>query len=165
LVALNFMTSIPLSQRARAGGLLLAGALVAGCGGGGRIAPTEPEAAVRAFLSAAKANSITAMGEYWGTSRGPAIRNMNRTEMDQRLTVMRTYLNHDRFEFTERNVPDPTSGSRRILDVQLFRGECRPVVPFTVVRWGNGWLVQSVDLSAAGNPARPCTPPAPAPQD
>jgi hypothetical protein len=134
-------------------------ALAAACSRGGNVpAPTEPEAAIRGFMNAVRANSIIAMGEYWGTSRGPAVRIMDRTEMEQRLTVIRTYLTHDSFEFTERNVPAPAGGGQRILDVRIVRGNCRPVVPFTVVRSGSGWLVQAIDLSAAGNPARPCPP-------
>ena len=33
------------------------------------------------------------------------------------------------------------------------------VIPFTVLRLGDGsWIVNQVDLTTAGNPARPCVP-------
>ena len=117
-------------------------------------APAEPEAAVRQFLAAVQANSLTAMGEVWGTDRGPAVSFMERQEMEQRLTVMRTYLRHERYEFVVGNAAGSTS--ERIVQVRLIRGNCRPVVPFTLVRYRSGWLVQQVDLEAVGNPQRTC---------
>ncbi|MEX0692510.1 MAG: hypothetical protein WD934_10150 [Gemmatimonadales bacterium] len=128
---------------------------LAGCGGGTSYpAPADPQAAVRSFLEAVRANSITAMGELWGTERGPAVSFMERREMEQRLTVMRTYLNHDRYELVVGN--EGGFGNQRVVRVRLYRRGCSPVVPFTVVRYGAGWLVQQVDLEAVGNPQRDC---------
>ena len=158
LLALNFIVGVRIPQPVGVAGVL-AVTLILGCGGGAHVAPVDPQAAVRSFMSAVKANSITAMGEVWGSSRGPAVANMKREELEQRLTVMRAYLTHDSFEFVQRNAPDPIGGQQRMYDVRIVRGNCRPVVPFTVVRWRDGWLVQSVDLASAGNPARPCPAP------
>lgn len=136
------------------------GALLAltACGSGRAYpAPAEPEAAVRQFLAAVQANSLTAMGEVWGTDRGPAVSYMDRQEMEQRLTVMRTYLQHDRYEFVVGNASG--TSAERVVQVRLFRGNCRPVVPFTVVRYRSGWLVQQMDLEAVGNPQRACPAP------
>jgi len=133
---------------------------LAGCGGharGAETAPTDPEAAVRAFLNAVRANSLSGLRELWGTERGPAVRFMGAREAEQRLTVMRTYLEHERFEFAQPNAVDPANSTQRIVRVRLVRKGCQPVVPFTVVPWHNGWLVKSVDLAAAGNPSRPCS--------
>ncbi len=109
-------------------------------------------------MNAVRSNSIVALRELWGTDRGPAVEYMNHVEVDQRLTVIRTYLEHESFEFGQRNIVDPSNSQQRIVDVKLKRKGCEPVVPFTVVRWGNGWLVKQMDLAAAGNPARPCAP-------
>jgi len=98
--------------------------LVAACGGhaAGGPAPVSPEAAVRSFLNAVKANSLPGMGEAWGSSRGPAASYMERTEMDQRLTVIRAFLEHERFEIlgTQAAVP-PGSDRKRIVKVRLTR--------------------------------------------
>ena len=155
------MARLPIWQPVRAAGLVLAVAWLGGaCAGGhtGGTAPTEPEASVRAFLNAVKANSLTAMAQLWGTEKGPAARTMNHEEMDKRLTVIRSFLVHDSFEFQPRNMMSASGADQRVLDVKITRKNCKPVVPFTLVRWGGGWLVQSIDLSAAGNPARPCAP-------
>ncbi|NIM48468.1 MAG: hypothetical protein GTN62_02135 [Gemmatimonadales bacterium] len=133
---------------------------VVSCGGPRPPAPADPEAAVRAFLGAVRANSLVAMGEIWGGSRGPASAYMDPAELEQRLTVMRIYLEHEQYEI----LPPGESGitgdrsRERIVRVQLTRKGCTPVVPFTVVKWRDGWLVSNFDIAAAGNPARSCEP-------
>jgi len=155
--SLNIMRRLPIPQPLRAAGLTLAIASLAACGGhSSNVAPADPEGAIRAFLNAVKANSLTGMAERWGTDKGPASQSMNQQELDKRLTVMRSFLVHDSFEFQPRNTMDATGANQRVLDVRITRGNCQPVVPFTVVRWGSGWLVYAIDLGAAGNPARPC---------
>ena len=140
--------------------------MAAGCGGRQRLAAgpaaVDPQAAVRAFLNAVKANSLQGMAELWGTDKGPASNTMDHQEMDKRLSVIRTFLVHDKFEFQVRNTIDAMGAEQRVLDVRLSRNGCQPVVPFTVVRYKSRWLVKDIDLSAAGNPVRSCAPPRPA---
>jgi hypothetical protein len=125
--------------------------------------PVDPEAAVRGFLHAVSANSLTGMGQLWGTSEGPAAGNMDRTTLEQRLTVIRIYLEHEEFAF----VPgDPVAGvnleaGERAVFVQLTRRGCTPMVPFTLVPYRGGWLIRSIDLASAGNPSRRCRPGSP----
>jgi hypothetical protein len=148
-----------LPQPARVFASALALATLAACGGRGRVAdnaPVSPEAAVRALLNAVKANSIVAMRDLWGTERGPAAGYMNAREVEQRLTVIRSFLDHERFEFDQPNSVDPSNSLQRIVRVRLTRKGCQPVVPFTTVQWKSGWLVKNIDLSAAGNPVRAC---------
>ncbi len=135
--------------------------LLAGCGGyrAAVPAPVSPEAAVRAFLNAVKAGSLSAMGETWGSTRGPASSYMDRIELEQRLTVIRAFLQHEQFEILESQAGVTSPGDRkRSVQVRLTRRGCTPVVPFTVVPYGSGWLVSDIDLSAAGNPQRTCPP-------
>jgi hypothetical protein len=120
--------------------------------------PSDPEGAVRAFLSAVRENSLVAMGEVFGSgSRGPISGYEDRRVLEQRLTVMRIYLEHERYEILP---PDQTtlqqSGEREIRVRIVRENGCTPVVPFMVTRWQDGWLVSSFDIAAAGNPARPC---------
>ena len=116
---------------------------------------------MRAFLEAAHDNSLMRMGELWGSPRGPAIRSMDRSQMEQRLTVMRIYLAYEQYDFVtdQRGSALHDTPSRRTLRVRLTRNGCAPVVPISVVRYGRGWLVSDVDLQAAGNPAVHCAPP------
>jgi hypothetical protein len=134
----------------------------AACGGGAHqvvsngTAPVEPEAAVRAFMNAVKSNSLVGMRDLWGSEKGPAATYLNAQDVEKRLTVIRAFLDHDRFEFAQPNEVDPANSAQRIVKVRLSRKGCQPVVPFTTVRWNSGWLVKNIDLSAAGNPARAC---------
>lgn len=97
------------------------------------------------------------MAELWGTDRGPASRTMDREELQMRLNVMQRYLVHESYEVLvgqEQALGGDTN--RRSYQVRLIRGGCVDVVPFTLVRFREGWLVQTVDLGEAGNPARVC---------
>ena len=143
--------------------LALSGSLVS-CGsrgGGANVPPlVDPEVAVRTFLHAVSANSIAGMGQLWGTSDGPASDEMDQTVLEQRLTVIRVYLEHEEFVI----VPgDPAAGvnleaGELAVFVQLSRKGCTPVVPFTLVPYRGGWLIRSIDLASAGNPIRRCQP-------
>ena len=130
------------------------------CGGGSRLAPTapvEPEAAIRGFMDAVKANSFVAMSELWGTSKGPAVRWMDRQLLDQRLTVMHAYLVHETFEIHPPKASRSQAQGERAFEVTITRKGCSSAVPFTLVAFGGGWLVKAVDLGAAGTPPRdPC---------
>ena len=109
------------------------------------------------FLEAVKANNIAIMAELFGTTRGPAVTYMDPAELQQRLTVIRAYLVHDEFEIVTDSATVPLRDERRrMVRVRLGRGRCLPVVPFTMVRVGQGWLVEAIDLAAAGNPVRNC---------
>jgi hypothetical protein len=96
------------------------------------------------------------MGEVWGRGdRGPGPRWEEPETLRKRLVIMQSILAHERYEVLSSNDPmaDPT---HPVVRVRLVRNGCEPVVPFTLVRYQTGWLVEAVDLAAAGNPARPC---------
>jgi hypothetical protein len=155
---LNF-TMRPVETQGYLAATLVAAALgLAACGRASTVpAPASPEAAVRGFMNAVHANSIPAMSELWGSQRGPARSYMNRQELEQRLTIIRTYLAHEKFELLEPQGTPTTEGDRSVR-VRLERNGCTPVVPFKVVPYHGGWLVADIDLAAAGNPARRCAP-------
>ena len=157
------LTSIhPVAQPLRMATLVILSAVLVSCGsrgGGSSIPPpVDPEATVRGFLNAVKANSMAGMGQLWGSSDGPASANMDPVTLEQRLTVIRIYLEHDEFTI----VPgDPAAGvnvaaGERAVFVRLSRRGCTPTVPFTLGPHGGGWLVFDIDLASAGNPSRRC---------
>lgn len=133
--------------------------MVVACGGPSAppfIAPANPEATVTSFLSAVQSNDLMMMGRLWGTKDGPALGRMDREELQMRLTVMRAYLVHDRFEVLP---PDPgviTDPNEKSLTIELVRNACAVTVPFMVVETNSGWLISSVDLNDVGNPMIGC---------
>ncbi|OGU34600.1 MAG: hypothetical protein A3K13_10370 [Gemmatimonadetes bacterium RIFCSPLOWO2_12_FULL_68_9] len=158
--ALNFTMMPARTQGFGPKPLATAALLLVACSGPRSLAgPASPEAAVRSFLNAVRANSLTAMSEVWGSARGPASSYMRSDELEQRLTIIRTYLEHESFEILESQAALPAgSDGRRSLQVRLTRRGCTPVVRFAVVPYGGGWLVSDIDLSAVGNPQRRCSP-------
>ncbi len=141
---------------------LVLAVLVAACGGGGSAPPTvtpttSARGAVDAFMQAVADSNLTQMANLWGTSAGPAARTKQPADWERRIAVMQAYLQNE----SHRVVSDAPAGSesRRAVQVEIRRQLCTWLVPFTAVRLGDGsWIVNQVDLTAAGNPARPCVP-------
>jgi hypothetical protein len=134
----------------------LTGLLLAGCGGG--TAPVQPAtsaaAAVRGFMQAVADSNVDKMASLWGTTNGPASQTRQPADYERRVAIMQAYLRNDSFRVTS-DVEE--TATRRALQVELKRRTCTWSVPFVSVKANNGsWLVNQVDLTAAGNPARPC---------
>ena len=118
--------------------------------------PSDPVTAVQQFLAGVKANDLGAMGDVWGSDRGPANAWMEPNMLHQRLAVMQRVLTYETYAIGPEGVRPGDTANLRIVRVQLARNGCKPVVPFTVRRYGDGWLVSAIDLDAAGNPERSC---------
>jgi hypothetical protein len=134
--------------------------LLAACGGGsGGAAAVHPantaSAAVQNFMKAVSDSNLAAMATLWGTSKGPASRTRQPPDYERRVVVMQSYLTHDDF----RILGDAPEGpeARHTVQVQIRRGACTWTIPFVVIQLADGgWIVNQMDLTAAGNPARPC---------
>ncbi len=126
-----------------------------------------PSAVVAAFMQAVADSNLAQMGHLWGTVRGPAAVTNNPRNWPQRVTVIHAYLKGGTARVLGESNPAVTGGDRRDVTVELRRGGCVKTVPFSLIRARDGsWLVNSIDLNAAGVPGRPCdpataTPPAP----
>ncbi len=131
--------------------------LVAACAGGsaGSAANSSPENTVKAFLAAARDTNTALMANYWGGPDGPAGQTKKPADYEKRIDIMQRYLVNDSVSVVSigkvSGSPDQVS-----VTVRIFRGNCRSLVPFTAGPWKHLWLIQDIDLSAAGNPARKC---------
>ena len=142
----------------------LVSAVVTACGGGSAAhtpaAPgpvTSPRGAVEQFLEAVADSNVQKMGMLWGTSAGPAAKTSQPPDWERRIVVMQAYLRNEGAKVTG-DAPD-TGPDRHLVQVELRRQLCTKTIPFTVIKLADGtWLVNQVDLGAAGNPARPCLP-------
>ena len=136
-------------------------ALAACSSGSGAANPVQPartaDATVQHFMKAVADSNLSTMADLWGTARGPASKTRQPSDFERRIAVMRAYLNHDDFRILSDN-PDGTD-ARRAMQVQIRRQACTWDIPFTVIQLADGtWIINQVDLGAAGNPARPCDP-------
>ena len=128
--------------------------VLAGCGGGGGTVPAPrstpggaaPAATVERFLRLVNAKDYMEMGYVFGTRDGPLIRRDPARQVERRMYAMATLLTHESFAIrAEENVPG-RSGEAVQLNVQLTQRGQNRLVPFTVVRSGDRWYVEAVDL-------------------
>ena len=137
-------------------GLLVVGAACGGARTASGPVPQDPGETVAAFLDAARSDDVQRMAQLWGTESGPALQSMDPEVARQRLFVMAQFLSHESFEV----LVDPTLSDERIrqrtIRARLHRSGCEPIVPFTLVRYREGWLVNDIDLAAAGSPTEQC---------
>jgi hypothetical protein len=135
--------------------------LLAACGGGGGgggTAPVQPAksaaGAVQGFMQAVADSNLAKMASLWGTPGGPASKTKQPPDYERRIAIMQAYLRNDSFRVTSDVGEAP---NRRVLQVEIKRQSCSWSIPFVTIKLGDGsWLVNQVDLTAAGNPARPC---------
>ena len=118
--------------------------------------PSDPIATVQQFMAAVKASDIGAMGDLWGSNKGPANSWMDAGDREKRLRIMQITLASDSYAVDPAGTSPGASDRERVIRVQLRRNNCQPMVPFTLLRVGDGWLVSNIDLDAAGSPRRPC---------
>lgn len=130
---------------------------VVGCASG---TPTvEPAksaaAAVQGFMQAVADSNVAKMASLWGTANGPALKTNQPPDYERRIAIIQAYLRNDSYRLTS-DVAE--SQDRRALQIELKRETCTWSVPFVAIKARDGaWLVNQVDLTAAGNPARPCS--------
>lgn len=107
-----------------------------------------PRLIVERFLQATNADDITTMGQLFGTKDGPIIDRDPRPEVEKRMYALASLLKHQDYRIEGQEiVPGRLNEAIKIL-VRLKMGEDSPILPFTVVRSGNGWLVEQIDLDA-----------------
>jgi hypothetical protein len=113
------------------------------------------EAAVQSFLRAVADSNLDKMAQLWGTSKGPAASTHQPSDYERRLIVVQAYLRGADFRIIS-NAEDGSSKDRRVLQVEMSRGGCDEIVPFTTSRAGKSWLVSGIALDALGSPGRRC---------
>ena len=137
--------------------------LLVACSGGGTTAsapvapsPGTARGTVESFMQAVADSNLAQMASLWGTAAGPAAKTRQPPDYERRIVVMQSYLRNE----SHRLLPStPSGGGRDEIQVEIRRELCTWIVPFTVVRLGdNTWVVNQMDLTKAGNPARPCAP-------
>ena len=122
------------------------------------VAPSRAPAMVAAaFMQAVADSNLTQMGELWGTSKGPAASTNSPSDWARRVAVMHAYLKGGTAKVVGEGDPSTAREDRRQVIVELSRSGCVKTVPITLIRTKQGsWLVNAIDLNAAGAPGKPC---------
>ena len=105
-----------------------------------------PRQAVEQFLAAVNAQDLQAISVVWGTSKGPARDQMERSELERREIIMQGCYAHDRFRILEEG---PAPGGERNVRVEITRGRTTATPTFAVVQGpSNRWYVRDAGISA-----------------
>ena len=149
-------------------------AVLAACSGSSsgaapRAAPVTSSAqAIGDFMRAAADSNLARMGQLWGTSKGPAAETNTPRDFEKRLILIQSYLHADSSKIVS-DLSIPGENNKRQVEVRIYRDDppsreprrrgCMRQIPVIMIRLNDrGWIVNNVDLAAAGNPARPCEP-------
>ncbi|MBM4187236.1 MAG: hypothetical protein FJ206_07995 [Gemmatimonadetes bacterium] len=122
-----------------------------------QVGPVGAPAAVAAkFMQAVTDSNVAQLGELWGTSSGPAATTGKPANWAQRVSVIHAYLKGGTHRIVGED-PGVARADRRRIIVEISREGCVKNVPFTMVVTKQGsWIVNAIDLNAAGVPGRPC---------
>ena len=132
--------------------------LLAACSGGAGPAPAKPSTSatgtVEGFMQAVADSNLAKMAMLWGTAKGPAAQTNDPPDWERRIAIIRSYLRNEAFRIGS---DTPDGEAHHAVQVELRRETCTWIVPFSVIKLADGtWIVNQVDLAAAGNPMRPC---------
>ena len=105
-----------------------------------------PKQAVERFLGAAKAQDLQELSIAWGTSKGPARDQFERTELEKRLIVMQGCYDADKYRVVDEQ---PADNGKRAFRVELTKGTVTKTPRFTTVKGpSDRWYVEDADFSA-----------------
>lgn len=105
-----------------------------------------PRRAVEQFLAAVKSQDLQAMSVIWGTAKGPARDQIERTELEKREIIMQSCYDHDKFKILDES---PSTEGKRLVRVQLTRGSKSKTPGFVTVKGpSDRWYVQDADFNA-----------------
>ncbi|MFQ5689718.1 MAG: hypothetical protein ACE5HQ_05550 [Gemmatimonadota bacterium] len=139
---------------AAAASWLLWGAILVGCAsGGGPVTGGEaygavsPEAAVHAFLDAAKISDYRGMARYFGTKDGPAVKKLGTQEVEQRMLVLSRLLRHTGYALRPSGFTETGNRVRFLVSIAGTRNG-NVTVPFVTVPSHGRWFVEQIVTDA-----------------
>lgn len=143
--------------------VLAAGVILSACGGGtpggAPVSPmASPSQTMTAFMRAAADSNLSRMAQLWGSSKGSAASTHTPSDYEKRMVLLQAYLRADSSNIVS-NMPVTGDDNRRRLVVAIFRQGCMKQVPATLLQVKkSNWIIVDIDVTSAGNPARPCEP-------
>ncbi|MBL8984406.1 MAG: hypothetical protein JNL26_19630 [Gemmatimonadetes bacterium] len=134
--------------------------IVAGCsrnpGPGSQLTgAAAPRLAAEAFMKAVAAQDLQAMSVVWGTEKGAARDQLDRTELDRRLIVIQSCYAHDRYTIGDET---PGPNGHRFIKVSIHRGRNSRTPNFEMVKGpSDRWYVQDADFDSMQGMCRPAS--------
>jgi hypothetical protein len=109
---------------------------------------SAPAAAVERLMRLAESRSYREMGSVFGTASGPVSQQWPIGEVEQRMYAIASILQNERFVIRgEQPVPGRLGTAVRLMvEIKQPNKRSPTQVPFTVVRSGDVWLVEQIEL-------------------
>lgn len=104
-----------------------------------------PAATVEAFLQLAAQKNYAQMGYLFGTREGAIINRDREAQVERRMYTIATILENQRFVIRDQSAIPGRSDAVQ-LNVQLTQRGQTVDVPFVLVRSGDRWFVEQIDL-------------------
>lgn len=112
-----------------------------------------PKLAAEQFMRAVAAQDLQAMSVVWGTEKGAARDQLDRSELDKRLIVIQQCYAHDRYVVGDES---PGPSGHRFVKVTVTRGRRSKTPNFEMVRGpSDRWYVLDADFDAMTEMCRP----------
>ena len=121
--------------------------------GGRSAANLGPSMVVEQFMRAlnSEPKDVALMARLFGTKEGPIGERDPKVQVEQRMFAIAAVLRHDDYEIVrEQQVPGRTAEATQLL-VRVKAGEKSNNVPFTLVRYKDGWLVEQIGIDVITN--------------
>ncbi|GMV10445.1 MAG TPA: hypothetical protein PKC83_05705 [Gemmatimonadaceae bacterium] len=131
--------------------LPLVALVVAACGrqpapGVALTGAAAPRLAVEQFLAAVKAQDLQAMSVVWGTDKGPARDQLERSELEKREIIMQGCYDHDGYRILEEG---PAPSGERFVKVEITRARKSATPTFSLVKGpSDRWYVRDAGITA-----------------
>ena len=128
----------------------------AACASGGGASATSasglaPSMVIERFLRAANSNDLDTMASLFGDREGPWSTTVSKKDADDRLYTIATILRHTDYKVqAEQIVPGRRDEAIR-LPVELVVKDKRHLLPITLVRYRDGWLIEHIPLEIVTN--------------
>jgi hypothetical protein len=143
----------------RAFTLMLAMVVVTACvkeqvvSGARSAANLGPSLVVEQFMRAlnSEPKDAVTMARLFGTKEGPIGARDQKNQVEQRMFAIAAVLQHDDYEVVrEVQVPGRTAEATQLI-VRVKKGERTSNVPFTLVRYKEGWLIEQIGIDVITN--------------
>ena len=121
--------------------------------GGRSAANLGPSMVVEQFMRAlnSEPKDVALMARLFGTKDGPIGERDPKVQVEQRMFAIAAVLRHDDYEIVrEQQVPGRTAEATQLL-VRVKAREKSNNVPFTLVRYKDGWLVEQIGIDVITN--------------
>jgi len=121
--------------------------------GGRSAANLGPSMVVEQFMRAlnSEPKDVALMARLFGTKEGPIGDRDPKVQVEQRMFAIAAVLRHDDYEILrEQQVPGRSEDATQLL-VRVKAGEKSNNVPFTLVRYKDGWLVEQIGIDVITN--------------